>query len=95
MERRIKDSCGVGTIDPRIEDGHYELIGPDEEIILPRDWEEMIEPGWVITIRMLPMPSALNTPAEKPGLVGQRARPRPFSRPGRPDTPRYTYYRVR
>ena len=39
--------------------------------------------------------SALNTPAEKPGLVGRRARPRPFSRPGRPDRPRYTYYRVR
>jgi hypothetical protein len=58
MERRIKDSCGVGTIDPRIEDGRYELIGPDEEIILPRDWEEMIEPGWVITIRMLPMPES-------------------------------------
>jgi len=55
MEKRMKDSCDVGAIDPRIEDGHYELIGPDEEIILPEDWEEMIEPGWVITIRMLPM----------------------------------------
>jgi hypothetical protein len=56
MEKRIKDSRDVGAIDPRIEGGHYELIGPGEEIILPGDWEEVIEPGWVIAIRMLPMP---------------------------------------
>jgi hypothetical protein len=58
MERRIKDSCDVGAIDPCIEGGYYELVGPDEEIILPGDWEEMIEPGWVIMIRMLPMPES-------------------------------------
>ena len=72
MEKRIKKSCDVGAIDPRIEDGRYELIGPDEEIILPEDREEMIEPGWVIAIRMLPMlkpeaplPRILPTPKSK------------------------------
>ncbi|KAF2185409.1 hypothetical protein K469DRAFT_159724 [Zopfia rhizophila CBS 207.26] len=39
----------------RVQDGEYDLIGPDRDIILPQFWESMIQPGWTITMRMWPV----------------------------------------
>lgn len=36
--------------------GHYDLVGPDGEIILPRIWEMVVKPDWAITMHMWPMP---------------------------------------
>lgn len=46
----------VEVISPHVAKGHYDLIGPNGEIILPQVWETAIEPGWAITMSMWPMP---------------------------------------
>lgn len=45
----------VGLIGRHVEDGHYDLMGPNGEIILPQLWETVIEPGWAISMHMWPM----------------------------------------
>ncbi|MCJ1465998.1 hypothetical protein MMC07_004617 [Pseudocyphellaria aurata] len=46
----------VKFIGTHVAEGHYDLVGPNGEIILPQDWETMIEPDWTITMHMWPMP---------------------------------------
>jgi hypothetical protein len=51
---------------PHVAEGHYDLIGPKGEIILPRVWETTIKPDWSISMHMWPMPE----PPRKPiGLL--------------------------
>jgi hypothetical protein len=57
----------VDVIGPHVRDGHYDLIGPNGEIILPQVWETMIEPDWQITMHMWPMPEPKAPP---PGAMG-------------------------
>ena len=57
MEDLIRQAfLHVDVIGPHVEEGHYRLVGPAGEIILPQVWESMIEPGWAITMHMWPMP---------------------------------------
>ncbi|KUJ15580.1 uncharacterized protein LY89DRAFT_557269, partial [Mollisia scopiformis] len=45
MEELIKQAfLHVDVIGPHVQEGHYDLIGPNGEIILPQVWETMIEP---------------------------------------------------
>src|SRR3954462_13097378 len=58
----------VDVIELHVAKGHYNLVGLNGEIILPRNWETMIEPGMAITMHMwpahdLPKPSANNPPS--------------------------------
>jgi hypothetical protein len=46
----------VEGIGPRVEAGHYDLLGPHERIISPEVWETTIQPDCAITMRMWPMP---------------------------------------
>ncbi|KAL8694145.1 MAG: hypothetical protein Q9218_001142 [Villophora microphyllina] len=46
----------VEVIGPHVAEGHYDLVGPNGEIILPQVWETVIEPDWTITMHMWPMP---------------------------------------
>ncbi|KAH8763829.1 hypothetical protein BGZ57DRAFT_902929 [Hyaloscypha finlandica] len=46
----------VEGLGPHVAEGHYDLIGPNGEIILPRVWETIIEPGWSISMYMWPIP---------------------------------------
>ena len=39
---------------PLVAEGHYDLVGPNGEIILPQLWESVIEPDWSITMHMRP-----------------------------------------
>ncbi|KAK8187865.1 uncharacterized protein BKA78DRAFT_228515, partial [Phyllosticta capitalensis] len=45
MEELIKSAFvrtdGLGR---RVHDGHYHLVGPDDEIILPLIWEDVVQP---------------------------------------------------
>ena len=69
MKERIRSSSLIGgIIDPHVDGGHYELVGPDDEIILPRDWASIVEPGWIITLRMLPITKAV-TPEKDETVV--------------------------
>jgi hypothetical protein len=59
MEELIKQAfLHVDIIGPHVQDGHYDLIGPNGEIILPSVWEKVIEPDWAITMHMWPMDKA-------------------------------------
>jgi hypothetical protein len=57
MEELIKQAfCDVDVVGPHVQEGHYDLVGPDGEIILPQVWEDMIKPGWAVTMHMWPIP---------------------------------------
>ena len=56
MEFLIKEAfTHVEVLGPHVESGHYDLLGPQGEIILPHVWETVIEPDWTITMHMWPM----------------------------------------
>lgn len=57
MENLIKQAfLHVETIGPHVMEGHYDLIGPDGEIILPQVWDTMIKPDHSIEMQMWPLP---------------------------------------
>src|SRR5436309_2815714 len=61
MEQIINEIC------PDIGRNNYELIGPNEKVILSLVWEEIIEPDLVITMRMCePSTSSCSEPALPP-----------------------------
>jgi hypothetical protein len=82
MEDLIKQAfMHVDQFSQHVAEGHYDLIGPNGEIILPQVWENMIEPDWSVTMMMWPIPEKLPMPGPPPGhpLHG-----RPGSRHHRP-----------
>ncbi|KAK6420295.1 hypothetical protein LTR81_006566 [Elasticomyces elasticus] len=57
MENLIKQAFAhVDGIGEHVHQGHYDLTGPDGEIILPQVWDTMIQPDWEINMHMWPMP---------------------------------------
>lgn len=44
------------SLEPHVRKGHYDLIGPNGEIILEQVWETVIEPDWAVTMQMWPLP---------------------------------------
>ncbi|KAL8703931.1 MAG: hypothetical protein Q9201_002881, partial [Fulgogasparrea decipioides] len=57
MDRLIRQAfLHVEVIGPHVAEGHYDLVGPNGEIILPSVWKNVIEPDWAITMHMWPMP---------------------------------------
>ncbi|KAJ5085616.1 hypothetical protein N7532_010387 [Penicillium argentinense] len=57
MEDLIKQAfLHIEVIGPHVADGHYDLVGPNGDIILPQVWETVIEPDWSITMHMWPIP---------------------------------------
>ena len=66
MEELIRQAfLHVEGLGPHVAEGHYDLIGPNGEIILPRVWETTIEPDWSVSMHMWPMPEP-----PKPGFGG-------------------------
>ncbi|CAK7222431.1 hypothetical protein SCUCBS95973_004835 [Sporothrix curviconia] len=56
MEELIKQAfVQVEAIGPHVQEGHYDLIGPNGEIILPSIWEKVVQPDWSVTMHMWPM----------------------------------------
>ena len=57
METLIKQAfVQIDGIGEHVRLGHYDLIGPDGEIILSSVWESMIQPEWEIEMILWPMP---------------------------------------
>ena len=57
MEGLIKQAfLHVDVIGDHVQQGHYDLTGPDGEIILPQVWETTVQPDWEITMHLWPMP---------------------------------------
>ena len=56
MEELIKQAfLKVDVLGPHVQEGHYDLV-VDGEIILPQVWERMVQPDWLVTMHMWPMP---------------------------------------
>ena len=74
MEDLIKQAfLHVEVIGPHVQEGHYDLIGPNGEIILPSVWEKVVEPDWAITMHMWPMDK---NPLRHHPMPGQQMDPR-------------------
>lgn len=57
MEKLIRQAfLHVDVIGAHVQEGHYDLVGPNGEIILPEVWETVLQPDWSITMHMWPMP---------------------------------------
>lgn len=56
----------VEIIGPHVAEGHYDLIGPNGDIILPQVWETVVEPDWTVTMHMWPIPEKPSTPEPVP-----------------------------
>ncbi|KAL8777104.1 MAG: hypothetical protein Q9213_008003, partial [Squamulea squamosa] len=59
----------VEIIGPHVAEGHYDLVGPNGEIILPQVWETVIEPDWTITMHMWPIPEPPPPPDPPPDAI--------------------------
>lgn len=44
----------IDKVKPHIEDGNYDLRGPDGRIISAEEWETIVQPGWIITMHLGP-----------------------------------------
>jgi chemotaxis protein histidine kinase CheA len=56
MEELIKQAfLQVDVLGPHVQEGHYDLIGPNGEIILPTVWDKVVQPDWSITMTMWPV----------------------------------------
>ena len=56
----------VEVIGPHVAEGHYDLVGPSGDIILPQVWETVVEPDWTITMHMWPIPEKPKEPDPPP-----------------------------
>ncbi|QKX62509.1 uncharacterized protein TRUGW13939_09670 [Talaromyces rugulosus] len=96
MEELIRQAfLHVEVIGPHVAEGHYDLVGPSGDIILPQVWETVIEPDWTVTMHMWPIPEKPKEeppppPPEKPAPAADDAKKKPDGagpkkpRPGNP-----------
>lgn len=69
MEELIKQAfLHVEVIGPHVQQGHYDLTGPNGEIILPSVWEKVIEPDWSINMTMWPVEKMPPLGPKMPGM---------------------------
>ncbi|KUL85233.1 hypothetical protein ZTR_08954 [Talaromyces verruculosus] len=67
MEELIRQAfLHVEIIGPHVAEGHYDLVGPNGDIILPQVWETVVEPDWTVTMHMWPIPEKPSTPEPEP-----------------------------
>jgi hypothetical protein len=67
MEELIRQAfLHVEVIGPHVAEGHYDLVGPSGDIILPQVWETVVEPDWTITMHMWPIPEKPKEPDPPP-----------------------------
>jgi hypothetical protein len=77
MEELIRVAFShVDGFAPYVAAGRYDLIGPYGKIILPEVWETLIQPDWLITMHMWPMPEPPGgSPDEATVTSKQKKRP--------------------
>ncbi|CRG89863.1 hypothetical protein PISL3812_06902 [Talaromyces islandicus] len=83
MEELIRQAfLHVEVIGPHVAEGHYDLVGPSGDIILPQVWETVIEPDWTVTMHMWPIPEKPKEeppppPPEEPAPAAEEAKKKP------------------
>ncbi|KAG8413232.1 hypothetical protein J3458_012819 [Metarhizium acridum] len=69
MEDLIKQAFQqVGVLGPHVQQGRYDLTGPNGEIILPSVWDKVVQPDWSITMTMWPMDANKPPVPKMPGM---------------------------
>lgn len=59
----------IEIIGTHVAEGHYDLVGPDGDIILPQVWETVIiEPDWDTSMHMWPIPEKSLEPTSEQEL---------------------------
>lgn len=67
MEGLIRQAfLHIEVIGPHVAEGHYDLVGPNGDIILPQVWETVVEPDWTVTMHMWPIPEKPKEPEPAP-----------------------------
>jgi hypothetical protein len=66
----------IDVIGPHVKAGHFDMMGPDRQIILPSEWDRFVEPGWEVTMHIWPV--------EKASRFGRLPRPPTPTPPGHP-----------
>lgn len=46
----------VENLADHVNNGHYDLLGPDKEIIMPQYWDTTVEPDMHVTMMLWPLP---------------------------------------
>ncbi|CAI7646504.1 unnamed protein product [Penicillium glandicola] len=63
MEDLIRQAfLHIEVIGPHVAEGHYDLVGPNGDIILPQVWETVVEPDMAIIMHLWPIPEKSNDP---------------------------------
>lgn len=72
----------IEDLGPHVREGHYDLEGPEGELILKNIWETTVQPGWQVTMKMWPqlgnhpvrprMPPNLDPRAREQWILRQR-----------------------
>ena len=70
----------IEVLGPHVAEGHYDLVGPDGEIILAQVWESVIEPDWTVTMHMWPIPEGPTDPDMPPPATIRKEEPQSISR---------------
>jgi hypothetical protein len=84
MEELIRQAfLHVEEIGPHVADGHYDLVGPTGEIILPQVWETVIQPDLAITMYMWSIPEKLRGLPDGVHIVDVQPTRRPPNPAGR------------
>lgn len=90
MEDLIKQAfLHIEVIGPHVAEGHYDLVGPNGDIILPQVWETVIEPDWAITMHMWPIPEKPKEPDPPPAPAAE-AEPAPAKPEAAPEPKKKT-----
>ncbi|RSL82859.1 hypothetical protein CEP51_004873 [Fusarium floridanum] len=79
----------VDVLGSHVEEGHFDLIGPDDIVMLPEIWDDLIQPGMNITMTMWPMDTLLrpHKPGTQPTKPTRPKTPEQSSEPKRSTTP--------
>ena len=91
MEDLIRQAfLHVEVIGPHVAEGHYDLVGPNGEIILPQVWGTVIEPDTTITMHMWPMPEPpkMEEPPPEPAADVIMVPEQKKDDPGKPPPPK-------
>ncbi|KAK3368447.1 hypothetical protein B0H63DRAFT_76313 [Podospora didyma] len=95
MEEMIRSAhVHIERIGSLVSDGHYDIIDPNGDIILPWLWERVVQPGWQVSMQLWPSslpagyPNRGHQPLNRPGMPA-RAPPRTMggARPPPPPGP--------
>ncbi len=46
----------IENLAEHVQDGHYDLLGPDRDIIMPQYWDHTVEPDMHVTMMLWPLP---------------------------------------